>query len=88
MSFISNYRTFFTREHKRSFWVGIMLLALAIVFQFYASSYSMRVSSNFVHDIILDNVPVIDLNLVIVEGALAAIAVSLYQFFLLMFIIL
>ena len=71
------YKGFFTKERTRSFLVALILLGLALVFQFYASAYSSRVSSNFVHDLFLDNVPVIDLNAIIVEGALAAIAGSI-----------
>ncbi len=70
----SVYKGFFTKEHVRSLLVAFVLLGLAIVFQFYASLYSTRVSSNFVHDIFLDNLPTIDLNVIIVEGALLAIA--------------
>lgn len=71
------WKGFFTKERTRSLLVGLVLFALAIVFQFYASAYSDRVSSNFVHDIILDNIPVVNLNAIIVEGALAAIAGSI-----------
>lgn len=72
-----SYKAIFTREWVRSFLVALIFLALAVVFQFYASSYSVRVSSNFVHDILLDNLPIVNLNLVIVEGALAAIVGSI-----------
>ncbi len=71
------YKTLITREWVRSFLVALILLGLAIVFQFYASNYSSRVSSNFVHDILLDNLPIVNLNLIIIEGALAAIVVSI-----------
>jgi hypothetical protein len=71
------YRSFFSKEYRRSLIFGLVLLALALALQFYASSYSERVSSNFVQDIILDNVPVVNLNFLIVEGALAAIAGSI-----------
>ncbi len=72
-----SYKSFLTKEHLRSLIFGLVLLGLAMALQFYASSYSQRVSSNFVHDIFLDNVPVVDLNIVIIEGALAAIAGSI-----------
>jgi len=71
------YKDIFTKERRRSLLVAFVILGLAVVFQFYASMYSQRVSSNFVHDIILDNLPIVNLNLIIVEGALAAIAVAL-----------
>jgi len=72
-----SYKAIFTREWVRSFLVALVLLGLAVVFQFYASIYSARVSSNFVNDILLDNLPVVNLNFVIIEGALAAIAGSI-----------
>jgi hypothetical protein len=71
------YRSFFTKEHRRSLIFSFVLLGLAMALQFYASAYSQRVSSNFVHDIVLDNTPVINLNFLIVEGALAAIGGSI-----------
>jgi len=52
------------------------------VFQFYASNYSTRVSSNFVNDLFLDNLPILDLNGIIVEGALVAIVGSILLFFM------
>lgn len=71
------YKELFTRKHIRSLLVSLVILGLAVVFQFYASIYSTRVSSNFVHDLFLDNLPVVNLNAIIVEGALAAIAGSI-----------
>jgi len=67
------YRGFFTKERVRSLLVAFVLLGLAIVFQFYATGYSARVSSNFVHDLLLDNLPIVNLNIIIIEGAFAAI---------------
>jgi len=72
-----NYRGFFTKERRKSLFIGLILFVLAIIFQFYASAYSTRVSSNFVHDIFLDNLPVVDLSGIIVEGALGVIAGSM-----------
>jgi hypothetical protein len=71
-----NYKGFFTREHVRSLVNALILLALAIIFQFYASAYVNRVPSNSVADLFLSILPVVNLNLLIVEGALAAIAFS------------
>jgi membrane-associated phospholipid phosphatase len=72
-----SYKSLFTKEYRRSFVFGLILLALAMTLQFYASNYATRVSSTSVHDIILDNIPVVNLNLIVVEGALAAIAGSI-----------
>jgi membrane-associated phospholipid phosphatase len=71
------YKTFFTKERIRSLLFAFVLLGLAVVFQFYASAYSARVSSNFVHDLILDNIPIVNLNAIIIEGALGAIAFTI-----------
>ena len=72
-----NYKGFWTREHVRSLVNGLILLALAVIFQYYASAYVNRVPSNSVSDLFLSILPVVNLNLIIVEGALIAIAVSI-----------
>lgn len=72
-----NYRGFWTREHIRSLVNGLVLLALAVIFQYYASAYVDRVPSNSVADLFLSILPVVNLNFIIVEGALCAIALSL-----------
>ncbi len=71
------FNGFFTKERTRSFLVGLVIFGLAVVFQFYASAYSNRVSSNSVPDLLLGILPIVNLNGIIVEGALAAIAGSL-----------
>jgi hypothetical protein len=75
------YKRFFTRDHVRSILVGLILILLAVVFQFYASAYSNRVPSNSVPDLILGILPVVNLNWLIVEGALTAITCSLILLF-------
>jgi hypothetical protein len=71
------YREIFTKARVRSLCVAFVLLALALIFQSYASAYSIRNSEHFVGDIFLDNFPAVDLNAIIVEGALIAIAASI-----------
>lgn len=70
------YKEFFTKERVRSLCVAFLLLALALTFQYYSSAYSTRNSSRFVGDIFLDNLPVVNMNAVIIEGALLMILVS------------
>jgi len=70
------YIDFFTKERIRSLCVAFLLLALALTFQYYSSAYSTRNSSRFVGDIFLDNLPVINMNAVIIDGALFMILVS------------
>jgi hypothetical protein len=52
---------------------GIALLAVAIIVQIFAGQYSARVSigANSVNDILLDNLPVVNLDFMIVGGAIA-----------------
>jgi len=76
-----SYKNFFTKERIRSLLFALVLLGLAIVFQFYASAYSNRVSSNSVPDLLLNILPVVNLNFLIVEGALAVIAGSVILLF-------
>lgn len=64
---------FFTKERTRSLLVALIIFVLAVVFQFYTSVYSDGVSSNSVPDLLLDALPIVNLNVIIVEGALAAI---------------
>ena len=70
------YKDFFTKERIRSLCVAFLLIALALTFQYYSSAYSTRNSSRFVGDIFLDNLPVVNMNAVIIEGALPMIVVS------------
>jgi len=64
---------FWSRERKRSLYEGIALLAIAIIVQVFAGQYSARVSigANSVHDILLDNLPAVNLDFMIVGGAIA-----------------
>lgn len=71
-----NYKGFWTREHVRSLINGIILFVLAAIFQYYASAYVNRIPSNSVADLFLSILPVVNLNFLIVEGALAAIVIS------------
>src|SRR5271157_857626 len=67
------YKDFFTREKIRSLCVAFLLIALALTFQYYASIYSTRNATRFVGDIFLDNLPVVNMNGVIIDGALFTI---------------
>jgi hypothetical protein len=63
------YRTIF-RTKLRSLIEGAIILFLALIYELWASSYSIRVAGPFVGDVILDNTPVFNLNTIIIEGAL------------------
>lgn len=68
----SEHRGFWNHEHKRSLYLAILLLTLSLLIQIGAGRYSARsaVSANFVRDLFLDNLPVVDLDFVIVGGAM------------------
>ncbi len=75
-----SYRDLFAPEHRYSFAGGLILLLLGFVADhfagLYALSYSARATSVYVGDLLLDNLPVVNLNLIVIEGALWAIALS------------
>ncbi len=72
-----NYKGFWTREHVRSLISGLILLALALIFESYALAYSSQVPARSVGDLLLSILPIVNLNFIIVEGALAAIGFSI-----------
>lgn len=68
----SEHKGFWTPRHKHSLYLTILLILLSSLIQMGAGRYSARtaVSSNFVGDIFLDNLPVVNLDFMIVQGAL------------------
>ena len=80
------YRDLRTRERLYSLAEGLALLALGFIAEhfagLYALSYSARSTFVYVGDMLLDNLPVVNINLVVVEGALLSILLS---FILVMF---
>jgi hypothetical protein len=75
------YKNLFTREWAYSLIVGTIFLILSFIVSHYAfvyaHAYATRASSSYVGDIILDNIPVINLNFIIVEGMLFSIAAGI-----------
>lgn len=70
----------FKGERLRSLIAALMLLSGAYVLEHYANlyelEYSLRPTTTHVGDILLDNLPVIDVNLIVIQGALLAIVGS------------
>jgi len=68
----SEHKGFWTRENKRSFALSILFLILALIIQFLAGRHSATVAarSNFAGDLFLDNLPVVNLDILIVQGAI------------------
>ena len=60
---------------QRSFWeavvIGVLLLIASLAMNYWANTYVTAHASNSVTDIILDNIPTINVNFVFSEGALA-----------------
>jgi hypothetical protein len=73
---ISRYKTFFTKPRRRALYVAFFILALSLIFQYYAGLYSAHVATQYVGDLLLDHLPIVNLNFIIVEGALWAILLS------------
>lgn len=82
-SVLSRHRSFWTQEHRRSLYVGLLLLSLAIVVQVGAGRYSARSATNFVGDIFLDNLPLVNVDIIVVQGAFifltTALLLALYK---------
>ncbi len=69
-----------SRVHRNSFLLGIALLGVATLAVHYAYVYSLiysvRPDSGYVSDVFLDNLPIINLNFLIVEGALISLVLG------------
>ena len=67
----------FGPAHRYSLLGALLLLGGAYVVEHFANlyelEYSLRPTSVYVGDLLLDNLPVVDLNFIIIEGALLAI---------------
>lgn len=70
-------RDLFVGERLYSLISAFVLLALAYVAEHFANlyelEYSLRPTSTYVGDLLLDNLPAVNLNLIIIEGALLSI---------------
>ncbi|MFH1178373.1 MAG: phosphatase PAP2-related protein [bacterium] len=75
-----SHKHLFSSEWIRSLAEAVFLLTLSFVCQHiatvYALSYSSRPTSTYVGDLLLDNLPVVDLNFIIIEVALFAIVIT------------
>jgi hypothetical protein len=75
------FKSIFERKQLHSLIGGFVMLGIAFVFEHiasvYALAYSLRPTSTYVGDLFLDNLPVVNLNLIIVEGALFGILLGI-----------
>ncbi|HVU06242.1 MAG TPA: phosphatase PAP2-related protein [Candidatus Paceibacterota bacterium] len=67
-------RSFKDKAYTRRFLLAWLLLLVALVVNYCAGIYADRVASNSVTDIILDNVPVVDVDGIFIYGGYALIA--------------
>lgn len=67
------YKGFWPASRKRSMYVGILLIVLALAVQITLGQFSARqaISASSVRDVFLDNLPVVNLDFVIVLWAIA-----------------
>ncbi len=70
LAIFKEHRGFWTPEHKRSLYFGIMLILIALVVHLAAGFYSADKAAiaPSVHDLFLDNLPVVNLDFLIVGG--------------------
>lgn len=75
------YKNLLERKWMYSIITGIVFLIISFIISHYAfayaHAYATRATSSYVGDIILDNLPVINLNFIIVEGMLLSIAAGI-----------
>jgi len=67
----------FLKSHKKFYLqllTGILFMAFSLFFNYYAQAYTATHSSNYVSDIILDNLPSKNVDVVFLEGMLIFIA--------------
>ncbi|MBI2888717.1 MAG: hypothetical protein HYY10_02215 [Candidatus Liptonbacteria bacterium] len=80
--FLSHHRDFWNSDRRRSLYVGLFLLGVSLLLHVQAGRYSAKSAalSNFVGDLFLDNIPPLDIDFLVVQGALlfwAAVVVLL-----------
>jgi hypothetical protein len=75
-------RDLFKGERLKSLLTGFALLGVAYVVEHFANIYAFdyysRPTTNHVGDLVLDNIPAVDLNFLIIEAALVAIVLGIF----------
>jgi len=69
---IAAHKTFWDSRHRSSLYVGILLLVLSFMIQVKAGRYSdgKAALSGFTGDMFLDNLPVLNIDFIVVQGAM------------------
>ncbi|MCR4328871.1 MAG: hypothetical protein NUV53_05205 [Patescibacteria group bacterium] len=70
--FFLRHRSFWHQDRRRSLYLGLFLLAVSLMLHVQSGHYSARSAalSNSVGDIFLDNIPPLDIDFLVVQGAL------------------
>jgi hypothetical protein len=81
-SFLREHDGFWSERNRRSLYVGFLLLALALFVQMRGGRYAERkaVQAAPVQDILLDNLPTVNLDLIVVQGSLFVILLGAMLF--------
>jgi hypothetical protein len=66
---LAEHRDFWNIRNRRSLYVAILIFLLAVYIQTGTGRYAARSATNFVGDIILDNIPVFQIDFLIVGAA-------------------
>jgi len=78
---LSTINDLFQPKYRYSLLGALVFLGLAYVAEHFANvyeaAYSMRPTSTYVGDLLLDNLPVVNLNFIIIEGALFSIVAGI-----------
>ena len=74
------FKKLFEQEHRSSLFAALALLVVSFIANHFASAYSLifltRPTSMYVGDLLLDNIPFVDLNFIVVEVTLIVIAIG------------
>jgi hypothetical protein len=73
------YRNFLSdRTYLKSIGVGLLFLSISLILNFYTGTYAAGKASNYVTDIILDNIPAVDVDGLFVWGPFVLWAFVIY----------
>lgn len=76
----THHQQFWIKDNTHSFITSIVLFVIAIITQGFAGRYVIRVKGTAVEDLFLDNLPTVDLDFFIIQGALILTAVIIFLF--------
>jgi len=78
----SRHKNFWTKENIFSLFVGVILFLIALYLQKVADGYVVRTGGTVVGDVLLDNIPALDIDGVIIFNTLMFSLVAIIMFIL------